>query len=89
MLWFAHKRCTLPVRYPTFGLQFRRPRFYGTLDKIIDRIDFHEVPPKVEYSLTPMGRSLVKILELMCIPKIIRVACRRPEKAVDEHRQTM
>lgn len=36
------------------------------IDNIIDRIDYHEVPPKVEYSLTPMGQSLVKTLEPMC-----------------------
>ena len=27
-------------------------------DGIIERVDFKEIPPKVEYSLTPLGRSL-------------------------------
>lgn len=26
-------------------------------DEIIERVDFHEIPPKVEYSLTPFGQS--------------------------------
>src|SRR5476651_332335 len=27
-------------------------------DEVVERIDFKEIPPKVEYSLTPFGRSL-------------------------------
>ena len=33
---------------------------------LINRQSYHQVPPKVEYSLTEKGRSLVPILELMC-----------------------
>src|SRR5476649_1815432 len=36
-------------------------------DEIIDRVDFQEIPPKVEYSLTPFGRSLAKTLMPMCV----------------------
>lgn len=35
-------------------------------DGIIDRVDFREIPPKVEYSLTPLGRSLAKALLPLC-----------------------
>jgi DNA-binding HxlR family transcriptional regulator len=35
-------------------------------DGIIDRLDFQEIPPKVEYSLTPFGRTLVKALLPLC-----------------------
>ena len=35
-------------------------------DGLIERRVFAEVPPKVEYSITPKGRSLSPILELMC-----------------------
>ena len=35
-------------------------------DEIIDRLDFKEIPPKVEYSLTPIGRSLAEALQPLC-----------------------
>jgi len=35
-------------------------------DEVIERIDFKEIPPKVEYSLTPFGRSLAKALGPLC-----------------------
>ena len=35
-------------------------------DRIIDRVDFVEIPPKVEYSLTAFGRTLGKALVPLC-----------------------
>jgi DNA-binding HxlR family transcriptional regulator len=35
-------------------------------DGIIERVDFKEIPPKVEYSLTPLGKTLVKALLPLC-----------------------
>ena len=35
-------------------------------DGVIDRTDFREVPPKVEYSLTPLGRTLAGALAPLC-----------------------
>lgn len=35
-------------------------------DGIIERIQFNEIPPRVEYSLTDKGRSVVPILQSIC-----------------------
>src|SRR6202165_1109838 len=35
-------------------------------DRIIDRVDFGEIPPKVEYSLTAFGKTLGKALAPLC-----------------------
>ena len=35
-------------------------------DEIVRRKVFPQVPPKVEYSLTPRGRTLKPIIEAMC-----------------------
>jgi DNA-binding HxlR family transcriptional regulator len=35
-------------------------------DGIIDRVDFGEIPPKVEYSLTAFGRNLGRALAPLC-----------------------
>ncbi len=34
-------------------------------DGVVDRKDFGEIPPKVEYSLTPLGKSLEPVLRSM------------------------
>src|SRR4029077_7927946 len=35
-------------------------------DGIVDRLDYREIPPKVEYSLTAFGRTLGKALAPLC-----------------------
>lgn len=35
-------------------------------DNIISRKEYPQVPPKVEYSLTERGQSLIPILNMMC-----------------------
>jgi DNA-binding HxlR family transcriptional regulator len=35
-------------------------------DGVIDRVDFGEIPPKVEYSLTRFGRTLGRALVPLC-----------------------
>jgi DNA-binding HxlR family transcriptional regulator len=36
------------------------------LDAIVNRKDFHEIPPHVEYSLTPFGLELAGVLRPLC-----------------------
>jgi DNA-binding HxlR family transcriptional regulator len=36
-------------------------------DGITDRLDYKEIPPKVEYSLTTFGRTLAKALAPLCV----------------------
>jgi DNA-binding HxlR family transcriptional regulator len=36
-------------------------------DGAIRRLDFKEIPPRVEYSLTPFGRTLAKALAPLCV----------------------
>lgn len=35
-------------------------------DQLVDRKEYPQIPPKVEYRLTERGRSLIPILDLMC-----------------------
>lgn len=36
-------------------------------DGLIVREEFHIIPPKVEYYLTPRGESLMKVLDQLCV----------------------
>lgn len=35
-------------------------------DQLVDRKEYPQIPPKVEYSLTERGKSLMPILDWMC-----------------------
>ena len=35
-------------------------------EQLIYRNEYHQIPPKVEYSLTEKGKTLLPILEFMC-----------------------
>ena len=35
-------------------------------DKLVHREEYPQIPPKVEYSLTERGKSLIPILDRMC-----------------------
>ncbi len=34
-------------------------------DGLVNRVEYHQIPPKVEYSMTEKGMEFIKILELM------------------------
>lgn len=34
-------------------------------DKLVHREEYHQIPPKVEYSITEKGRTVIPLLELM------------------------
>lgn len=36
-------------------------------DKLIVRTEYPQIPPKVEYTLTERGESLVKVLDQLCV----------------------
>ena len=36
------------------------------VDGLVNRKEYPQIPPKVEYSLTEKGKSLIPILDLMC-----------------------
>lgn len=48
-------------------------------DRVVKRTDYKEVPPRVDYTLTPLGRSLAQALEPLCtwgsrnMPEVARI----------------
>lgn len=50
-------------------------------DQLIERIDYAQVPPKVEYRLNDRGKSLIPILKLMADWGNENEPCRGAEKA--------
>ena len=53
-------------------------------DRIVDRNDFREVPPRVEYSLTPFGVSLTVALRPLCDWGSKHMACIEETKSNGE-----
>lgn len=55
------KRMMPAISYRSLTLQLRQLEEDG----IIERLVFPEVPPRVEYSLSPLGLSMIPIIESM------------------------
>ena len=36
-------------------------------DRLITRVEYPQIPPKVEYSLSDRGRSLMNVLDQLCV----------------------
>jgi len=66
--------CTTPVRYGALKKNIAgiTHKMLSTqlkeleLQEIITRKEYPQVPPKVEYSLTPKGQSLIPVVIAMC-----------------------
>lgn len=56
------KQLIEPITYKMLTAQLRELESDG----LIDRNDYQESPPRVEYSLSPMGRDLKPLVEDLC-----------------------
>lgn len=56
------KRSVLGITHKVLSSQLKELEESG----IVKRVDYSQTPPKVEYSLTPRGKTLMPILEEMC-----------------------
>ena len=56
------KRYIKTISYKTLSVTLKELE----ADGLVHREEYPQIPPKVEYSLTPRGRSLTPILDSMC-----------------------
>lgn len=56
------KRCIGTISHKTLSSTLKELES----DKLIMRIEYPQIPPKVEYSLTERGKSLIPVLNMMC-----------------------
>lgn len=71
ILWFLHtegvkrygelKKALTNISHKMLSQQLKELE----LDQLIHREEYHQIPPKVEYSITDKGRTLLPILEQM------------------------
>ena len=47
--------------------RFHQMRRYLKTDGLIQRIEYPQIPPKVEYCLTERGQSLMEVLDQLCV----------------------
>jgi len=56
------KRCIGTISFKTLSVMLKELE----ADGLIIRKEFPQIPPKVEYSLSERGRSLIPLLDMMC-----------------------
>lgn len=56
------KRCIGAISHKTLSITLKELES----DKLIMRTEYPQIPPKVEYSLTERGKSLIPVLNMMC-----------------------
>lgn len=56
------KRCIGTISFKTQSVMLKELE----ADGLIIRKEFPQIPPKVEYSLSERGRSLIPLLDMMC-----------------------
>lgn len=56
------KRSILNISFKTLSVTLKEME----ADGIVVRKEFPQIPPKVEYSLTDRGRSLISVIDTMC-----------------------
>ncbi len=56
------RRCIGTITFKTLSLSLKELE----ADQLIHREEYPQIPPKVEYSLTDRGRSIMPILDSMC-----------------------
>lgn len=56
------KRSVLNISFKTLSVTLKEME----ADGIVVRKEYPQIPPKVEYSLTERGRSLVSVVDTMC-----------------------
>lgn len=50
------------ITYKTLSVQLKELE----ADGLLTRVEYPQIPPKVEYSLSPKGESLMPVLDAMC-----------------------
>lgn len=56
------KKCIKSISYKTLSQTLKELE----ADGLVNRKEYPQIPPKVEYSLTKRGESLIPILDSMC-----------------------
>ncbi|HBC97184.1 MAG TPA: transcriptional regulator [Clostridium sp.] len=56
------KRCLGTISFKTLSSTLKKME----ADQLIIRNEYPQIPPKVEYSLSERGKSLIPILDMMC-----------------------
>ncbi len=56
------KRCIGSISYKTLSLTLKELE----ADQLVIRQEYPQIPPKVEYSLSERGKSLMPVLDMMC-----------------------